>query len=107
MLSFIVGVVLGLGLAVVSGPTWWLVAALWGLAVLAQVTYAQMLNRHLGGRDPVATFGVRNLAQLRTVVEIPLTISAISFLAGVAGWAGGAALCFAVGWVELVKVVPK
>ena len=59
--------------------------------------YARKLNACLGGVDPVATFGVKNLSQLRAVHNIPVAVVILSFLAKALGWAGLWAIVFSIG----------
>ncbi len=98
MLAFVGGVVLALLLHHAMGLTWVSVIALWASAVPLQVTYAHRLNAFLGGADPVATFGARNLNQLKSVISVPFSVTALGFVAKIMWWAGLVALLVSVGW---------
>jgi hypothetical protein len=86
------------------GLTWVLVIMFWACAILSQVFYARRLNAFLGGADPVAKFGARNLSQLKNIISVPLLVSVLSFLAKALAWAGVVALLFYVGWFKIDKL---
>ncbi|MHB8771974.1 MAG: hypothetical protein ACYC7J_13335 [Syntrophales bacterium] len=98
MFGFIAGLVFALLLNKVTGLTWILVIISWGVAVPLQVMYAHRLNTHLGGADPVAAFGTRNLKQLRSATRIPFSVTALDFAAKALGWAGVVAILITVNW---------
>jgi len=104
MFALVGGLALALFLYYTTGLTWVLVGAFWTCAILLQVFYTHRLNAFLGGADPVATFGARNLRQLKNTISIPLSVSTLSFFAKVAAWAGVAALLFSVGWFKIDKL---
>ncbi len=104
MFPLIGGLALALFLFHTTGLTWALVGAFWVCAVLLQIFYTRRLNAFLGGADPVATFHVRNLRQLKNTISVPLSVSALSFLARAAAWAGVVALLFSVGWIKTFKL---
>jgi hypothetical protein len=104
MFALLGGFALAVFLYYTTGLTWVLVLAFWACAVPLQISYSHRLNAFLGGADPVATFGARNLRQLRNRISVPLSVSALSFLAKAAAWAGVVALLFSVGWFNIDKL---
>jgi hypothetical protein len=104
MITFISGGVVALFVHSLTGFQWTLAIAFGVSALSSQVAYASLLNRFLGGADPVTKFGAQNLRELRGATDIPLTISFLSFLARVLGWAGLFTVVFALGWLEFVSV---
>jgi len=92
MIAFLLGAGIGLGLHHLTGQTWLLAIGCWVVALPLQSAYARTLAVFIGGVDPVARYGARNLSELRRVVPIPLSIVMLSFLARTLGWAGGMAL---------------
>ncbi len=101
MFALVGGSVLALSLYYTTGLTWALVVAFWACALPLQVAYSHRLNAFLGGTDPVATFGTRNLSQLRNTISTPFSVSTLSFLAKAAAWGGVVALLFSVGWLKI------
>jgi len=104
MFALVTGFALGVFFYYTTGLTWVLVVAFWACAVTLQVSYTHRLNAFVGGSDPVATFGARNLSQLKSNISVPLSVSALSFLAKAAAWAGVVALLFSVGWLNIDKL---
>lgn len=107
MIAFIAGAVLAIAMHSSTAFGWSLVVLLWFFAVVAQIIHARLLNRLLGGADPVATYGARNLKQLRMHIRLPLPVLLFSFIARAFGWAGLVSALFAVGWLEIATVTPK
>jgi hypothetical protein len=97
MIAFVGGVVLALSLHFATGLNWALVVTFWMCAVPVQVAYTRRLNSFLGGSDPVATFGARNLRQLKSIIPVPLSVTVLNVLSKAMGWAGLVALLLSVG----------
>lgn len=100
MVTCVLGIFFSLFLYSITGLTWILVIAFWVSTVILQVAYAHRLNALLGGVDPVAKFGARNLSQLKNIIHIPFLISTLRFLAKVMGWAGFVQLIISLGWLK-------
>ena len=103
MISFAVGFVLAVMIYYVTGLSWPLVIIFWVLALPLQIMYTHRLNAFLGGIDPVATYGTKNLRQLKTVMSIPLQIKLLHFSSKILWWAGLAASFISFGWFGLSK----
>lgn len=101
MFAFVGGFALAIILYNTTGLTWILAGLFWLGALALQVFYAHRLNFLLGGIDPVATFGTRNLRQLRNTNSIPLSIIALNFFAKTLFWAGVGAIFFSFGWFKI------
>ena len=104
MFAVVGGFALALFLYYTTGLTWVLVVVCWVCAILLQVSYTRRLNAFLGGADPVATFGARNLSQLKNTISVPLSVSTLSFLAKAVAWAGVVAFLFSVGLFKIDKL---
>ena len=107
MIAIISGAAIAIAVRSFTSLGWWSVIFFWFFALAAQMAYAKLLYRLLGGADPVATYGARNLKQLRMHVHVPLPLLLFSFFARAFGWAGLVSALFAVGWLEFATVTPK
>lgn len=101
MLAFVAGLAVALFSYYTTGLTWLLIGLFWLSALTLQVGYVRRLNAFMGGNDPVATFGTRNLNQLRRTISVPLSITTLSFVAKVLAWAGVGAVLFSFGWLKI------
>lgn len=99
MLAILLGVVLAILLARTTGLGWALIPCAWVPALVLQHAYAVRLNSWLGGKDPVATYGARNLRQLRSLMHVPFAIVGLQFCARALWCAGAAAVLIALGWL--------
>ncbi len=57
------------------------------VGIVAQLVFARMMSLFLGGADPVATYGAKNLQELRARIEIPAIIVFFDFFAKVSLYA--------------------
>ncbi|MBW1939054.1 MAG: hypothetical protein JRI67_09905 [Deltaproteobacteria bacterium] len=100
-MAFVGGFALALFLYYVTRLTWVLTGIFWLCAIALQIFYTHRLNSFLGGADPVAAFGARNLRQLKNTISVPFSISTLNFIVKVFAWAGLCALLFLFGWLKI------
>jgi len=101
MLAFVGGLALALFFCYVTRLPWVLTGTFWVCAIALQILYTHRLNSFLGGADPMATFGARNLRQLKNTISVPFSISTLNFFVKVFAWAGLFALLLLFGWWKI------
>ncbi|BBO72139.1 hypothetical protein DSCA_60690 [Desulfosarcina alkanivorans] len=104
MLAFVGGFAIATFLHLTFGLTWVLIIVLLACALSLQISYTHRLNALLGGTDPVLAFGAKNLKELKKSISVPLSVSALSFLAKVATWGGVCAAVYSFGWFKIDNI---
>jgi hypothetical protein len=102
MLKAFAGLIVGTLTAAIVGRPWAWAVGYFVLFVALQAVFARSLNVGLGGADPLARFGARNLSQLRMHVRVPVHILALNFAAKTALFAAVTSVLIGLGLLELM-----
>ena len=100
-----IALVIGFGIAIfvhyLTGRSWLLIVPAAAIGLVSQLLYARLLHKYLGGADPVAAFGARNLGQLGSVTPVPIRVRGLAFVAKAMLWSCIAFALIAVGLLQM------
>jgi len=100
VIKLIVGSLIGVLSIEVFGNIFIVTTVFFAAAVILQIAYPKILKKYLGGTGSAASAGMKNIKELKNLVEIPFYIQAAEFATESAWYALAAAILFKVIFVK-------